>query len=176
MTGIAVYAGIVAAAALLFLLFPGVDLAASRLFYRPGAGFLLAQWPPAVLLHHAMPFLVAGILAVLVAGMARLLLLGRPLWRLDQKAIVFVVLSAALAPGLLANTVLKDHWGRARPSQVEESGGTRHFTPAPLPARECAGNCSFVSGDAALGFSLVAFALLLPPGPARRRGEAAALG
>ncbi len=59
--------------------------------------------------------------------------------------------------------------------QIEAFGGPHHFTPAPLPAAECPRNCSFVSGHAALGFSLVAFALLLPPGPRRRRGIGAAL-
>ncbi len=100
----------------------------------------------------------------------------RPLWRFDRKALLFVALSTALGPGLLANAVLKDHWGRARPSQVEAFGGAHRFTPAPLPAAECPRNCSFVSGHAALGFSLVAFAFLLPPGRSRRRGAAAALG
>jgi membrane-associated phospholipid phosphatase len=81
-----------------------------------------------------------------------------------------------LGPGLVVNTVLKDHWGRARPLQIEQFGGSRAFTPAPLPAAQCARNCSFPSGHAALGFSLLAFALLLPPGAARRLATAAALG
>jgi membrane-associated phospholipid phosphatase len=40
---------------------------------------------------------------------------------------------------------------------------------------ECPSNCSFVSGHAALGFSLVAFAFLFPPGDMRRRVTVAAL-
>jgi membrane-associated phospholipid phosphatase len=104
------------------------------------------------------------------------LFLGRPLWRLDRKALIFLVASTAAGPGFLANTVLKDHWGRARPMQIEAFGGTHHFTPAPLPAAECNRNCAFVSGHAALAFSLVSFAFLLPPGNSRRRGIAAALG
>src|SRR5439155_25070753 len=97
-------------------------------------------------------------------------------WRLDRKALVFLVVSMAVAPGLLANTTLKDHWGRARPVQIEAFGGSHRFTPAPLPAAECDGNCSFVSGHAALGFALVAFALLLPPGRTRRTWIAVAIG
>jgi membrane-associated phospholipid phosphatase len=42
-------------------------------------------------------------------------------------------------------------------------------------AAECPRNCAFVSGHAALGFSLVAFAFLVPPGLARRAILAAAL-
>jgi membrane-associated phospholipid phosphatase len=59
--------------------------------------------------------------------------------------------------------------------QIEEFGGAQRFTPAPLPAAECPGNCAFVSGHAALGFSLVAFAFLFPQG-LRTSVTAAALG
>lgn len=169
MTGAAIYAGLVAAALALFLLLPRTDLLVSSLFYAPGRGFVLAHWPPVVLIFHAIPWIAWGIALVVAGGGAWLFLSGRPLWRLDRKALLFVALSTALGPGLLANTVLKDHWGRARPVQVEEFGGSHRFTPAPLPATQCATNCSFVSGHAALGFSLVAFAFLMPPGASRRR-------
>src|SRR5207237_3794429 len=113
------------------------------------------------------------VIAIIAA--AWLLLMRRPLWRLDRKALVFVAAATALGPGLIANTLLKDHWGRARPSQIEAFGGARQFTPAPLPAAQCERNCAFVSGHAALGFSLVSFALLLPLGARRRTAIAAAL-
>ena len=89
---------------------------------------------------------------------------------------MFIVAATALGPGLIANTVLKDNWGRARPYQTDSFGGTRQFTPAPLPAAQCERNCAFVSGHAALAFSLVSFALLLPAGRRRRLAIAAALG
>lgn len=175
MRGTAIYAGLLAAAVALFLLLPRTDLLASGLFYVRGHGFVLAHWPPVELIFHAVPWIAWGIVLVVAAGAAWLFLTGRPLWRLDRKALLFIALSLALGPGLLANTVLKDHWGRARPVQVEEFGGSHHFTPAPLPATQCARNCSFVSGHAALGFSLVAFAFLVPPGRSRRRAISAAL-
>ena len=106
------------------------------------------------------------IVAIVALGAIWLALIGRPLWRLDRKALVFIVAATVLGPGLIANTVLKDHWGRARPSQIEAFGGSRQFTPAPLPAAQCERNCAFVSGHAALAFSLVSFALLLPAGRA----------
>ena len=171
-----IYVALLAAAAALFLLAPGVDLRVSGTFYVPGSGFPLAGWPPLRLLHHEIGWLAAGIAAVVAGAGLWLFLFERPLWRFDRKALVFLVAATVIGPGLLANTVLKDHWGRARPAQIEAFGGARHFTPALLPTRECARNCSFVSGDAALGFALLGFAFLLPAGAARRRGEAAALG
>jgi lipid A 4'-phosphatase len=169
MKGIVIYAGIFAFAVILFLFLPQIDLTASRLFYASGQGFALADWPPVVILYRVVPWITWTIFTLGVAAALWLFLVGRPIWRLDRKAVIFLLATIALGPGFLANTILKDHWGRARPSQIEEFGGTRQFTPAPLPATECASNCSFVSGHAALGFSLVVFAFLLPPGGLRRR-------
>jgi lipid A 4'-phosphatase len=175
MRAVAIYAALVAATLALFLLLPQVDLLVSGLFYTRGRGFVLASWPPVIWVFGAVPWVAWGIVLVVAGAAMWLFLVGRPLWRFDRKALLFVAASTALGPGLLANTVLKDHWGRARPSQIEAFGGLHHFTPAPLPAAECARNCSFVSGHAALGFSVAAFAFLLPPGPSRRRGIGIAL-
>ena len=176
MKAVALYLGVSLALALAFLLFPGIDLAASGLFYAPGEGFPLADWAPLRIFEHTIPWLTRLIVLVCIAGALWLALRGQPLWRLDRKALVFIVLATALGPGLTANTLLKDHWGRARPYQVAEFGGGKQFTAAPLPVAQCERNCSFVSGHAALGFSLVSFALLLPAGWRRRIAIAAALG
>jgi len=161
---------------LLFWLVPGIDLAASGVFYDPHSRFFLASTRPLLIVQHSIPWMTGGIIALVVIGTAWLMLTGRPLWRLDGRALAFIALATALGPGLLVNTVLKDHWGRARPYQVEQFGGTRTFTAAPLIADQCPKNCSFVSGHAALAFSLVGFAFLLPEGRRRRRGIAAAVG
>ena len=176
MKAVVVYIGMVAFMVAIFLLAPQADLATSGLFYKPERGFVLASWKPIVLLFHTIPWIAWGALILAAIGASWLLLLGRPLWQLDRKALIFLVASMVAGPGLLANTFFKDHWGRARPVQIEEFGGTHQFTPAPLLAAECNRNCAFVAGHAALAFSLVSFAFLLPPGYSRRRGITAALG
>jgi lipid A 4'-phosphatase len=175
MKAAAIYAAILAATLLLLLLVPQIDLWVSSWFYVPQRGFVLRDWAPTAFIYHMASWIPLAIGLVVVVAAAWLFLMQRPLWRFDRKALLFIVLSIVLGPGLLANTILKDHWGRARPLQIEAFGGPRHFTPAPLPAAECIRNCSFVSGHAALGFSLVAFAFLLPPGRARHKGIAAAI-
>lgn len=71
--------------------------------------------------------------------------------------------SFAIGPGLLANVVLKDHWGRARPREVVEFGGKLRFSPPLVPSNECRDNCSFVSGEAASVYTpFFAGALLVP--------------
>lgn len=79
------------------------------------------------------------------------------------KAATFMVLAFVIGPGLLANVVLKDNWGRARPREVVALGGTQTFTPPLVPSRACASNCSFVSGEASGVFTaFFAAALVLP--------------
>jgi lipid A 4'-phosphatase len=176
MKAAAAYIGIVVVTSSIFFFYPQVDLATSRLFYSPGNGFVLADSPPIVVLARFIPWITWCWLVLAIGGTAWLFLVGRPLWRLDRRVLAFLFAALALGPGLLANTLLKDHWGRARPTQIEAFGGLHRFTPAPLPAAECERNCAFVSGHAALGFSLVAFGFLLPPGRSRNRGVGAALG
>ena len=170
------YLATVAGTSAIFFFAPQLDVATSRLFYDPGRGFVLASWPPILFLFRAIPWIAWGMLLLVAVGIFWLLLFRRPLWRLDRKALIFVAVSTVVGPGLFANTLLKDHWGRARPVQTEMFGGAHRFTPAPLPAAECDRNCGFVSGHAALAFSLIALAFLLPSGRPRRLGIAAALG
>ena len=173
--GFAIYGAALVASLALFYWAPQVDLFASRLFYDPAHGFTLADWPPVRDLTASIPWITWAILLIVLVGAVWLRCIGRPLWRLNRNALIFLVAALAIGPGILVNSVLKDHWGRARPYQVEAFGGPHQFTPAPLPSDQCDRNCSFVSGHAALGFSLVMFAFLLPAGRQRRIGMAAAL-
>jgi lipid A 4'-phosphatase len=137
-------------------LWPSLDLAVSRLFYNEGAGFVHAKHPLALFLYRFVPHLTsAGFLAL-----GSLLLLGlhpRLQWaRRQRRAAVYLLVVLLIGPGVLVNYVLKENWGRARPHQVQEFGGTREFTPALMPSNQCPQNCAFVSGHAATGFALVA--------------------
>jgi len=169
------YAGSCALVIALSLLFPDIDIVVSRPFYGSAQGFYLAGSFLVRFIEVGVPWIVRTMIVLAVIAALWLAIVRRPLWRIDRKALVFVILATVLGPGLIANTMLKDHWGRARPYQVAEFGGTRQFTPAPLPAGQCPRNCAFVSGHAALGFSLVSFALLLPFGWRRRAAIAAAI-
>ncbi len=147
-------------------LFPGIDLWASGLFYRPGAGFYLASWPVFTVVRAALPYFVT----LLVLGSAALVCVKG-----KRRAGIFLLLALALGPGLTVNTVLKDHWGRARPAQLTQFGGDKHYVIAWKPSDQCRSNCSFPAGDPAVGFFLFAPALLLPGRRARRWAMAGAL-
>ncbi len=163
------------------VLFPRIDLAFSALFFdEVHRGFPFRSHPVGEFVRKTLPlilFALAGGVALLgvAAGVSRRRLAG-----VTPRIAVFVVASLALGPGLVVNAVLKDHWGRARPSTIAEFAGPNQaeilrYTPPLLPAGQCSDNCSFPSGHAALGFWLVTFALLAPP-RWRRWSLAAALG
>ena len=82
---------------------------------------------------------------------------------------IFLVATVAIGPGLLVNLSLKDHWHRPRPINTQEFSGPSDFKPWYESDGACKKNCSFVSGEAATGFWMVAPAMVLPPpwrGPA----------
>ncbi len=81
-------------------------------------------------------------------------------WRARRPAALFLALSMLLGPGLMVNYVFKDHWGRARPAQIEEFGGNAHFTPPWVISNQCDKNCSFVCGHCSVGFALLAIAFV----------------
>ena len=140
-----------------FVAAPQIDLAFSGLFYRPDSGFFLRDQPWVVFVHKAIP-LVARWLGAALGSIVLLSLLPRfGLLAGLRLPALFLLLSFCLGPGLLVNGVLKEHWGRARPADVQEFGGDKKFTPAFAIADQCRRNCSFVSGHAAQGFF---FALL----------------
>jgi lipid A 4'-phosphatase len=158
--------------ALALVIFPGLDLMFSAQFYSEGAGFLLRGQPLGRFFNDALSMLTQATSVALLAGFALALLLRRTVLGLNRVQYVFLILCLAIGPGLLANTLLKEHWGRARPRSVIEFGGDRVFTPALIPADQCAHNCSFVSGDAAQGFVYTALAFVVP----RRRRSAVMAG
>ncbi|HEV2549467.1 MAG TPA: phosphatase PAP2 family protein [Stellaceae bacterium] len=159
------YGGTFAVAVAFFLIVPQIDVWCANLFYREGS-FYLSQWWPVRTIYAGVPYLTDAIVVVVAATYCVSLWGGRPIWRIDGRAAAFLLLALALGPGLVVNTALKDHWGRARPTQIAEFGGAAQFTPAPLPAQQCARNCSFPAGHPAIGFYLGAFAML-----ARERGR-----
>ena len=169
-----IYLAAVASAAV-FIVFPGFDLFLSGLFYAPGRGFP-AEADRAVQTVRYLWRLSAWIVVIGAGGLLLASALsGRPrLLGVGRAALVFFLLLQALGPGLLVNTVLKDNWGRARPSQVAEFGGAKRHDPPILPTDQCGRNCSFVGGEAAYAFSFMALGFL--PGPVRRRRSWFAFG
>jgi len=139
--------GLVAAVA--FLAFPEIDLVVSGAF-RAGTCTFSGQsprWVAALRYFFLVVFYVC--IATSLAGLWMTRDRTRTWLRLTSAQWLFVAICLAMGPGIVTNVVLKDHWGRARPSKIVEFGGVKTFTPPLIPANECTSNCSFVSGEAA---------------------------
>lgn len=151
-------------AAAMFLWLPSIDLWVSNLLTGADGKFdtrSLALEIPRTLFQ----VIYFGILGIAILGFAGLIYIRRSMGgRLAQRWF-FLALALVIGPGLVANVALKDQMGRARPKQIEMFGGERSFTPALVPAKQCAKNCSFVSGEASSMFAVFfALALLVPTG------------
>ena len=146
-----------------------LDLLVASLFVESAASVSAKSWWWVELINAYVPAVFRGF--VLIALVLWLVVtLGRhgKQWRLP---LAFVVLAGAVGPGLVVNSVFKDHWQRARPYQVENFGGTQKFTRAAVMTDQCDNNCSFVSGHVACGVFLASLMLVL-----RRRRLWAAIG
>jgi lipid A 4'-phosphatase len=140
----------------IFFIDPRLDLAFSALFYQPEVGFVHAnlmwvQWS-----YRLLAWLQFPILGVLATGLLAGWFSNR--WAKHQRAVWFLILALLIGPGVVVNEGLKNHWGRARPAQVVEFGGTAIYTPPWQISDQCAKNCSMSSGHAALGFYPMALA------------------
>jgi lipid A 4'-phosphatase len=153
---------------MLFFFVPAIDLWAAAKFYDQRHGFIISN-PTSASVLPFLPWLtivfVTGCCLVFAVNTVRQYFLGKsvPLVA-SNRVIIFLLFTLGIGPGLFVNSVLKDHWGRARPSHVTEFGGHRKFTAAFVISDQCKTNCSFVSGDASLGYFGLAFFFI-----ARRR-------
>lgn len=139
---------------------PAIDTGASALFYD--AGF---SWDPRGLLEFAraaVPTMILGSLLFFVLVWVMTLASREWIWNITPRRIGYLVATAVIGPGLLVEGLLKPYWGRARPKDIAAFGGEHAYTSPFVMADECARNCSFVSGHAAIAFWVTAYAFLLP--------------
>lgn len=153
---------------LLVLLFSGCgwDLAVAGLFHAKTQGWVYGRlWPWRFLYNYGeIPAYLTAALALLVIVCG---LFARNLSRYRKVALYFL-LFVLIGPCLVVNAVLKDHWGRPRPCQVEIFGGPKQYLPVWEKGTSGEGK-SFPCGHAAAGFTLISPYFLL-----RRRNPRAA--
>lgn len=139
---------------LLFFIFPQIDLKTSALFYHHGI-FFKPSWM--LVVRHILDWVIWIFVLVLLL----LLAYGWLVRKKIIKSALFLVLCFALGPGLLVNIVLKDHWGRPRPSSTVQFGGKLAFQKPWVISNQCKVNCSFVAGDPSAAFTFFALVVLI---------------
>lgn len=180
-TGLIIALVVAAAVGLVFGLFPQLDLAISAPFFpiydQFHNTFALHLYPSVQLARDVGLWVSTVIILPVVLLLLLKLLLPRRRLLMSGRAIIFLMTTLALGPGLLVNVTLKDHWGRPRPIDVTQFGGDQHFVAWWDPRGDCPGNCSFVSGDVSGAVWTMAPAALVPPQwRALAYGAALALG
>lgn len=137
----------------LFLLVPGLDTAASQMFYAADQGFV-GKTAIVESLRNAFKSLYIFACIAAFAGCAYCIHMRERLFGLKAVQFLFMASCLAIGPGAVTNLAFKDHWGRARPREIVEFGGTKAFTAALVPSNQCRKNCSFVSGEASSIFMI----------------------
>ena len=122
-------------------------------------GWFLGAAPPWHWLYHygVYPvFMLTGLIGGVALGS-----LWWPAWRVCRRACLIFILTVLLGPGMLINGLLKPYWGRPRPRQVIDFGGTLPYRHWWQPGGYGHGK-SFPSGHASMGYALFAATTLLP--------------
>src|SRR5271166_5959349 len=167
MKALIVYLALTALTLAIFALWPSLDLAVAHLFYD-GGGFIGHETLDRLArdFFRVTPFVVLALYVGLWFAKRNGVRLR---WAPSGRAVAFLIATIAIGPGLIVNLGLKDHWHRPRPNQTQDFNGPNPFRPWYEDDGACRRNCSFVSGEAATGFWMVAPASVLPPpwrGPA----------
>jgi membrane-associated PAP2 superfamily phosphatase len=137
-----------AVVAAVFTLYPELDLRIAAYFYDASThSFALANHTAIVSLRN-LNSAVDIVFGVVLAG-AVLLAYLKPSQPpiMARRTVIFLVVTFALAPGLAANAIFKEHWSRPRPSHVTQFGGPAQFVAWWDPRGTCQRNCSFFSGE-----------------------------
>jgi lipid A 4'-phosphatase len=162
---------------LLFYYLPEIDMTVAGFFFSADGGFLFDRIWTAKLLQPVLKWTIGIFVTICIAKLViNNWIRPHPLksqlsFFLLNRSILYLLLALALGPGLFVNEVMKDNWGRARPRDVVEFGGNKQFTRAFVISNQCESNCSFVSGEAAIGFYGLTFLFV-----ARRRRKMIVLG
>jgi hypothetical protein len=159
----------------IFAVFPDLDLRISAHFYDAATKTFPWATDPWIVwlrnLNRAVDmFFGVGFLLAIANKIARPEL---PLM-FSGRMMLFLSLTFALAPGLVANGIFKEHWHRPRPVHVTQFNGQSQFVRWSDNGGSCQANCSFFSGEVSAAAWTLAPAVLAPA-PWRPAAFAAAL-
>lgn len=152
-------AAALAALSALFVAYPRLDLEIAAAFYQGPRSFA-GDIAPVEAVRNLLKAVYVGVLVLALVGGVAAARSMKAWGGLSAPKWLFLVACLSVGPGLVANVVFKDQWGRARPKQVTMYGGAKAYTPSLVPSDQCDQNCSFVSGEASSHFALF-FALAL---------------
>jgi len=131
--------------AILFL-FPSLDISFSKLFYNQV--FYHRYHYLAIFSFRYTPLIINTAAIIYLCTLIYQYLLYKKI----NKILIYLIISLAIGPGLIVNTLFKNQFGRARPIEIKEFGGQKTFSRPFILSNQCNVNCSFTSGHAAAGY------------------------
>jgi membrane-associated PAP2 superfamily phosphatase len=163
-TGLAIALAVAVVVGGAFALHPQFDLDIAALFYDPAThSFRAWGWRWLDTARNAATALITLLVAPAFFAVAGKLVAPKRRMLIPGRAALFLIVTLALGPGVLANGILKEYWARMRPEDVTELGGKHAFTPWWDPRGPCPENCSFIAGEPSGAFWTLAPAALAPP-------------
>ena len=163
-TGLYIALAIGLVMAVVFSLWPQLDLKITSFFYNaqtktfPVSSITWAKFAR----EAAMWVTWALVLPAIVAFVVKLAWPVRPLLMSGRK-MAFLLITILLSAIVLNNMIFKSYWGRPRPVAVTEFNGKLDFKPWWDPSGKCPHICSFFSGEGGTAFWTYAPAALAPP-------------
>ncbi len=148
--------------ALIFALFPDIDLRISELFFDSKNGFYLKDLQPFAFLHDEIRWILLIPVVILLLVLLYQIIFQKRLQTLNPKAIFFIFTFLIIGPGIVSNLIIKEHSTRARPINIDHFGANKGKTFTPYYSHEgkCKKNCSFISGHTAAATLFLTFAYL----------------
>ena len=148
-----------AAFAAIFIVYPELDLSISSLFFDSAKGVFL--YKDNFVLWIVKKSVSVILLSILLGAFLRILFVFfKKLNESEYRKPLIVILFIMLIPVFFVHFLAKDSYGRARPYELKEFGGSAYYTAPMQVSRECYADCSFPSGHSAAAFSIVVLALV----------------
>ena len=141
---------------------PSIDLYISGLFYYGDSQFALQSFDLISTLFRDILLSLILIYILIIPIIGRFAKIDKIFfnYRFCIKEIILLWGAQIIGVLIFVNLILKNLWGRARPNDILQLGGKETFSPWYEITKVCESNCSFVSGDASVGFSIIILYLI----------------
>ena len=136
---------------------PSIDIYLSGIFYYGNGQFLLQSFYVVTIIFRKVLLPIIIIYIFFLPILSLILPISKIYfgYHFKIREIVFIWVSGFINLLIVVNLFFKNLWGRARPNDILELGGKENFSYWYEISTSCEKNCSFVSGDASVGFSLI---------------------
>jgi lipid A 4'-phosphatase len=140
-----------------------LDIKFIKFFYDESSHFIYKHDLWVQYFFWFIPIVTKAFIGLLILLIIYKIIRYRNYRKIFKSSIIYLLLTAAIGPGLIVNSIFKENFNRARPSQISNFNGHKDFSRAFVISDQCETNCSFSSGHAAMAFyfSSLAYALLL---------------